>query len=119
MGRDSGNTESIPAYPDLGLQQALWIMVASNGVMCCPRGKSHHIPAVPILSEAGLYNTVHVRLPYNMQHKVQAFLECIMHTSSIVRAATTAQHFPASVLGQMIAFMTQSPSESDSHCKWL
>jgi hypothetical protein len=82
-------------------------MVPSNGVMCCVGGKSHHIPAVFILSEAELLNTVHVTMPCNMHHKAQAFFECVMHTSAIVRPATTAQHFPASVLGQMSAIMTQ------------
>jgi hypothetical protein len=113
MGTDPGNKESVPAYPDSSLQQALWIMVARNGVMCCPGGKSHHIPAVLILSEAELLITVHVTVPCNMHHKAQAFFECIMHTSAIVRLTTTAQHFPSSVLGQMSAFMTQSPSKSD------
>lgn len=113
MGTDPRNKKSVPAYPDSGLQEALWIMVASSGVMCCPGGKSHDIPAVLILSETELHNTMHITMPCNMHYKAQAFLECIMNTSAIVRPATTAQHFLASVLGQMSEFMTQSPSKSD------
>jgi hypothetical protein len=59
-------------------------------VMCCPGGKSCHIPAVLILSEAEILNTVHVTLPCNVHHKTQVFFGCIMQNSSMVRLATTA-----------------------------
>jgi hypothetical protein len=72
MGTDPG-IRRVPAYPDSGLQQGLWIMVESNWVMHCPGGKSCHIPAVLILSEAEILNTVHVTLPCNVRHKTQVF----------------------------------------------
>jgi hypothetical protein len=48
-------------------------MVSSNGVMGCPGGKSCHIPAVCILSEAELLNAAHVTVSCNVHHEEKVF----------------------------------------------